>query len=103
MGGTPRCFLLSLALPETNTGRWLDAFLAGLRRASLKFQCPLAGGDTTPRDEILISVTVAREVRAASAVLRSGARPRHILSVRRPPGVTEFGTQVQRRRTDTSG
>ncbi len=58
MGGTPRCFLLSLALPEANTGRWLGAFLAGLRRASRKFQCPLAGGDTTRRDEILINVTV---------------------------------------------
>src|SRR5260370_16113393 len=78
MGGTPRCFLLSLALPETNTGRWLDAFLAGLRRASLKFQCPLAGGETTPRDENFISVTVARERRAGDAVLRSGAPPRDL-------------------------
>src|SRR6266849_6078055 len=52
MGGTPRCFLLSLALPETHTGRWLDLFLGGLRRASRKFQCALAGGDTTQRNEI---------------------------------------------------
>src|SRR5712691_13153632 len=55
MGGTPRCFLLSLALPETHTGRWLDLFLRGLRRASRKFQCPLAGGDTTRRNEILVN------------------------------------------------
>src|SRR3979490_1161296 len=41
MGGAPRCFLLSLALPETHTGRWLDLFLGGLRRASRKFQCAL--------------------------------------------------------------
>src|SRR5260370_20543108 len=32
MGGAPRCFLLSLALPETHTGRWLDLFPCALRR-----------------------------------------------------------------------
>src|SRR2546428_354812 len=32
MGGVPRCFLLSLTMPESHTGRWLDAFLGGLRR-----------------------------------------------------------------------
>src|SRR5579859_1872921 len=30
MGGMPRCFLLSLALPGTHTGSWLDEFLVGL-------------------------------------------------------------------------
>ena len=34
MGGTPRCFLLNLAVPEAATGKWLDGFLRGLRRAS---------------------------------------------------------------------
>src|SRR5271170_6699884 len=37
MGGVPRCFLLSLALPATHTGRWLDQFLGGLRRAAKRF------------------------------------------------------------------
>src|SRR2546427_5234487 len=74
MGGTPRCFLLSLALPETHTGRWLDLFLGGLRRASRKFQCALAGGDTTRRDEIFINGNAVGEVRTRLAVRRSGAR-----------------------------
>src|SRR5438445_7099917 len=74
MGGTPRCFLLSLALAESHTGRWLDLFLGGLGRASRKFQCVLAGGDTTRRNEILINVTVVGEVRTRLAVRRSGAR-----------------------------
>jgi thiamine-monophosphate kinase len=62
MGGVPRCFLLSLALPETHTRRWLDEFLGGLQRAARKFECVLAGGDTTRRNEILINVTVAGEI-----------------------------------------
>jgi len=97
MGGTPRCFLLSLALPETHTGRWLDLFLGGLRRASRKFQCALAGGDTTRRDEILINITVVGEVRAGSAVLRSGARADDILYVSGRLGEAELGLQIVRR------
>src|SRR6266853_2601479 len=62
MGGVPRCFLLSLAIPESHTGRWLDAFLGGLRRASRKFACTLAGGDTTRQRKILINVTVVGEI-----------------------------------------
>jgi thiamine-monophosphate kinase len=97
MGGAPRCFLLSLALPETHTGLWLDLFLGGLRRASRKFQCALAGGDTTRRDEILINLTVVGEVRAGRAVLRSGARADDILYVSGRLGEAELGLQIVRR------
>jgi thiamine-monophosphate kinase len=97
MGGIPRCFLLSLALPETHTGRWLDLFLGGLRRASRKFQCLLAGGDTTRRNDILINVTVVGEIRAGHAVLRSGAREGDIIYVSGRLGEAEVGLQLLRR------
>ena len=96
MGGIPRCFLLSLALPETHTGRWLDLFLGGLRRASRKFRCFLAGGDTTRRNDILINITVIGEVRTGHAILRSGARPGDILFVSGRLGGAELGLQVVR-------
>jgi thiamine-monophosphate kinase len=88
MGGAPRCFLLSLALPETHTGRWLDLFLGGLRRASRKFQCTLTGGDTTRRNEILINVTVVR------AVLRSRADTGDIIYVSGRLGEAELGLRI---------
>jgi thiamine-monophosphate kinase len=91
MGGTPRCFLLSLALPASLTERWLKEFLRGLRRASRRFQCILAGGDTTRRSEILINVTVIGEVRTGCAVLRSGARPDDLLYVTGRLGEAELG------------
>jgi thiamine-monophosphate kinase len=94
MGGTPRCFLLSLALPGSLTGRWLDAFLVGLRRASRKFQCVLAGGDTTRRDKVLINVTVIGEVKTGRAVLRSGARAGDTLYVSGQLGEAELGLLV---------
>jgi thiamine-monophosphate kinase len=97
MGGVPRYFLLSMALPESHTGRWLDAFLSGLRRASQEFACTLVGGDTTRRREILINVTVVGEIRNAHAVLRSGARAGDILCVTGRLGEAELGLRLLKR------
>ena len=97
MGGVPRCFLLSLALPESHTGRWLDGFLSGLRRASREFACTLVGGDTTRRREILINVTIVGEIRNARAVLRSGARAGDILYVTGRVGEAELGLRLLKR------
>src|SRR5258707_6495349 len=55
MGGEPTHFLLSLAVPGTHTGLWLDRFLRGLARPARRFGCPLADGDTTPSDKIATS------------------------------------------------
>jgi thiamine-monophosphate kinase len=98
MGGEPRCFLLSLALPPTCTGRWLDGFLGGLRRAARKFKCPLVGGDTTRRAEILINVAVVGEVKAGRALLRSGARPGDVVFVSGSLGEAEAGLRLLRGR-----
>ena len=97
MGGVPRCFLLSLALPGTHTGPWLDEFLVGLRRAAKKFKCVLAGGDSTRRRDILIHVMVVGEVRTGKAVLRRGARPGEILFVSGRLGEAELGLRLIRR------
>jgi thiamine-monophosphate kinase len=97
MGGVPRYFLLSLALPESHTGHWLDAFLSGLRRASREFACTLVGGDTTRRREILINVTIVGEIRNARAVPRSGARAGDILCVTGCLGEAELGLRLLKR------
>lgn len=97
MGGVPRCFLLSLAIPISHTGHWLDDFLGGLRRASRKFACVLAGGDTTQRKEILVNVSVVGEVRTGLAVLRSGARTGDLIYVSGNLGEAELGLQALRR------
>lgn len=98
MGGTPRCFLLSLALPHSHTGTWLDGFLSGLRRASQTFGCALAGGDTTRSSAILISVTVIGEVKNRKALLRSGARPGDLICVSGRLGEAQLGLELLLRR-----
>lgn len=94
MGGVPRCFLLSVAIPASHTGRWLDEFLTGLRRASRKFDCVLAGGDTTRRDNILINVTVVGDVRTGHAVRRSGAQDGDVICVSGRLGEAALGLAI---------
>src|SRR5271163_4408426 len=96
MGGTPRCFLLSLTLPQNATGAWLDEFLRGLRRAAWRFHCVLAGGDTTKRGEILINLTVIGEVRKGRALRRDGARAGELLYVSGRLGEAERGLRLLR-------
>ncbi|HEY2545297.1 MAG TPA: thiamine-phosphate kinase, partial [Candidatus Acidoferrum sp.] len=91
MGGTPRCFLLSLALPASHTGSWLTEFVRGLRRASERFSCALAGGDTTRTKDILINVAVVGEVWRGTAVLRSGAKAGDLLFASGRLGEAEVG------------
>lgn len=97
MGGVPKCFLLSLALPGSHTGPWLSQFLAGLRRAARRFGCQLAGGDTTRSDRILINIMVLGEVRSGQALLRSGAKARDLIFVSGRLGEAEFGWRSLRR------
>jgi thiamine-monophosphate kinase len=98
MGGAPRCFLMSLALPATSTGEWLTGFLGGLRRAAKFFDCPLAGGDTTRRNQILINITVVGEVKRGRALRRDGANAGDIIFVSGRLGEAERGLQLLRKR-----
>jgi thiamine-monophosphate kinase len=97
MGAVPRCFLLSLALPQELVGSWLNDFLGGLRRAARQFGCSLAGGDTTERREVLINITVAGEVRRGRVGRRSGARPGDIIYVSGRLGEAELGLRLLRK------
>jgi thiamine-monophosphate kinase len=94
MGGEPRCFLLSLALPEKSVGPWLNDFLKGLRGAARAMRCSIAGGDTTKRAEILINVTVIGECRQGRAILRSGAQPGDAIYVTGRLGEAEYGLRL---------
>lgn len=58
MGALPRLFLLTLALPESRCGRWLDQFLMGMGKAAKYLDMRLAGGDTTTGTTVSISIVV---------------------------------------------
>jgi thiamine-monophosphate kinase len=102
MGGLPRAFLLTLALPEVLTGRWLDQFLAGMKRASRTLGVHLIGGDTTKSPRVFISVTVAGETPRGRALLRSGARPGDVIYVSGRLGCAQLGLELLRHGLTTS-
>ena len=103
MGGEPRYFLLSLALPETHAGKWLNGFLRGLARAERRLHCQLAGGDTTRNTKILINVTVIGDVPTGRPVLRSGAKPGDLIFVTGRLGEAELGLRALRSGRALSG
>lgn len=97
MGGVPQCFLMGMALPENLTGKWLDGFLRGLRRASRALGCELAGGDTTRRDDVLISIAVIGEAARGAALRRTGARTGDALFVSGTLGEADLGLRELQR------
>jgi thiamine-monophosphate kinase len=94
MGGEPRCFLLSLALPGSARENWLSKFMVALCKTSRRLGCPLIGGDTTLRNQILINITVVGECKRGQAILRSGARPGDSIFVTGTLGKAAYGLRT---------
>ena len=71
MGARPRWALLAGALPDDDEA-WLAAFSGGLHALADAHHVDLVGGDTT-RGPRTLSLTIAGDVPAGGAILRSGA------------------------------
>jgi len=98
MGARARYFFLTLGLPDSCTGRWLDDFIAGMAFAARRFGLILAGGDTTKYPVVVTSLTVLGEIDRGKAILRSGARPGDLLCVSGRLGEAELGLRLIQRK-----
>ncbi len=87
MGGTPRFVLVSGAAPDPETALGL---FAGVAEACREFGLYPLGGDTTGADAIAVDVAILGEL-GAPPVLRSGARPGHLLAVTGELGASAAG------------
>jgi thiamine-monophosphate kinase len=94
MGARSRYFLLTLALPKSCTGKWLNDFLDGMAQAARRFGLTLVGGDTTKYPTVMISLTVIGEIDPGQAILRSGARPGDLICVSGKLGEAELGLNL---------
>jgi thiamine-monophosphate kinase len=110
-GATPRCFLLSLALPRADEA-WLAAFARGLFALADTHGCALVGGDTTRAPQLAIdahrvdgpltiSITALGEVPRSAVRTRAGARPGDDLWVSGTVG--DAALALAHRRGETSG
>jgi thiamine-monophosphate kinase len=87
MGATPRFVLVSGAAPEPGTV--LDVF-EGVAEACRAFGAYPLGGDTTGAESLTVDVAILGELENAP-VLRSGARPGHLLAVTGELGASAAG------------
>jgi thiamine-monophosphate kinase len=87
MGARPVAAFLSLGLPRdltTPTGRrpsWVQGFLDGLLALAAAYKTPLAGGDLSESPIPVADIVLVGRVPHGRALLRSGARPGHLLYV----------------------
>ncbi len=87
MGAEPLAVFLSLAVPRSLAGRWVERFLDGFLALARKQGVSLAGGDTAESPTVTVGgggggegliaadIVAVGQVPRGGAVLRSGARP----------------------------
>ncbi len=98
MGGEPRHFLLSLAVPPGVTVEFLDRFTEGMLDLAREHGVTLIGGDTCRSPHgLVISVTLHGEQTPELVVRRSGARPGDRIFVTGTVGDSALGLELLRR------
>ncbi len=92
MGGIPRYFLLSLAVPGHVTVEFLDAFVEGMLEMGDRFGVILIGGDTSAaKAGLVISISVIGEQSPGLVISRSGAKPGDLIFVTGTLGDSALG------------
>jgi thiamine-monophosphate kinase len=94
MGAVPRFFMLSLALPASRTGAWLDGLIKGMAQAAREFGMVLIGGDTSQNPTVIMNLTVGGDVADGHALTRSGARPGDGIYVSGTLGTAQLGLEL---------
>ena len=75
MGGTPRFFLVSLALPPHLSLEFIDDLYRGIMELADEFNTQLVGGDTNASpDKLMIDITMLGEANPEHLLKRSGAK-----------------------------
>ena len=98
-GAEPFGYLLSVALPQGWTERWIKDFVKGLAGDQAEYGVSLLGGDTTRSDKGLsIGITALGRVPAGEAVLRSGARAGDAIFVTGTIGDAALALRLRRRK-----
>lgn len=104
MGGTPTATFLALAIPDKIDNSWMKEFIRGYRDLSLKFSCPLLGGDTTSSPGgLCICVTVLGECPQGRQRCRDMAREGDLVCVTGNLGDSAAGLRIilEKKKRDT--
>lgn len=97
MGGKPRHYLLSLAIPPAMTLDFLDNFIGGMLSRADQFGACLIGGDTcSSSGPLVLTLTVLGEQSPDLLVRRSGAHPGDQICVTGTLGDSALGLRLLR-------
>lgn len=82
MGATPTALVAALVVTKTTKQSWLEDFARGLQAGidELAPGAEVVGGDLAQGTEVVIAITAHGEL-AGEPILRSGARPGHLVAV----------------------
>lgn len=98
MGGEPRHFLLSVAVPPSTSLAFLDECINGMLQRAEEFGVDLIGGDTcSSPDRMVISITLLGDQIPEKIVRRSGALPGDRVYVTGTVGDSALGLELLKR------
>ena len=101
-GAVPEFYLLSIAMPESMTMEWLEAFAAGLALDQKSFGISLLGGDTSRTEgPPAITIIAFGFVPTGQMLRRSTARPGHAVYVTGSIGDSAGGLAIFQREKHT--
>jgi thiamine-monophosphate kinase len=97
MGGEPRYFLLSMAIPPSCSITFLDRFTKGMLELAGEFDVALIGGDTSSsKGGLILSITLIGEQQPDRIIKRSGATPGDLIFVTGALGDSALGLEMLR-------
>ena len=91
MGASPTALLVGLALPQDTPVDWVMQLADGLSAEAEQVGVTVVGGDIVRGDSIVISVTALGELGDSQAILRSGAKPGHVVALAGRIGFAQAG------------
>jgi thiamine-monophosphate kinase len=95
MGGTPRFFLLSIAVPAEFSELYLDDFVSGMLEMADKHSTVLVGGNVSAsKSGLAITITVIGDCSAHLAARRDGAMPGDLIYVTGQLGLSAIGLKL---------
>ncbi|WP_289513410.1 MULTISPECIES: thiamine-phosphate kinase [unclassified Nonomuraea] len=94
MGAVPTSIVVGLGIPADLPLTWLDDLTGGFRDECAVVGASVAGGDVTRCDQVVIGVSALGDLEGRAPVLRSGARPGHVVAVTGRLGYAAAGWAV---------
>jgi thiamine-monophosphate kinase len=93
MGAVPTAVLVSLMADPLTRAAWVVDFARALGEATAAAGVVVAGGDlsSAPGGVLVVSMTALGDLQGRAPVLRSGARPGHVLAVAGTLGLSAAG------------